>query len=196
MTSITAAPPAPAVRSTGRTVARWMISFAGFPLGGLAAILLTGPVDSTASAIAGGLVTGLVLGTVQAWAMRADRRLVAAWALLTAGGLAVGLTVGASLVGFSTDLGDLVVQGAISGLAVGLAQTIALLPRIGRVALLWPLYLAGVWAAGWAVTTVIGIQVDDRFAVFGSSGALTVALLTAVLPVFLNRRTTSTEKYL
>ena len=92
-----------------------MVSFAGFPLGGLAAFLLTGPVDSTASAIAGGLVTGVVLGAVQAWAMRADRRLFAAWALATAVGLAVGLAIGASLVGFSTGLGDLAIQGAFSG---------------------------------------------------------------------------------
>jgi hypothetical protein len=194
MTTIAASPATPTRRSTLRTIARWMVSFAGFPLGGLAAFILTGPVDSAASAIAGGLVTGVVLGAVQAWAMRADRRQLAAWALATAVGLAAGLAIGASLVGFSTGLGDLAIQGAISGLAVGLAQAIALVSRIGPVALAWPVYLAGVWAAGWVVSTSIGIQVGEQFTVFGAAGAVTVALLTGVLPLFLHIRPTRTEK--
>lgn len=194
MTTLATSPPTQARRSTGRTVARWMISFAGFPLGGLAAWLLTGPVDSTLSAIAGGLVTGIVLGAVQAWAMRADRRLFVAWVVATAVGLSAGLAFGASLVGFSTGFRDLVVQGAISGLAVGLAQAITLLPRIGLIVAIWPVYLAGAWAAGWAISTSIGIQVGERFTVFGAAGAITVALLTAVLPVLLNNRRTNTRK--
>ena len=68
--------------------------------GGGAAWLLTGPVDTPISAIVGGLITGLILGAVQAWAMRADRRLSAAWTIATAVGMAVGLTSGAALVGF------------------------------------------------------------------------------------------------
>ena len=43
------------------------------------------------------------------------------------------------------------------------------------------------WAAGWAVTTSIGIEVDEQFTVFGSSGAIVVTALTAVLPIALNR---------
>ena len=93
MAQLTATPTPPTVRSPARTVARWMLSFAGFPLGGGAAWLLTGPVDAPISAIAGGLVTGLILGVVQAWAMRMDRRLTAAWTVATAVGLAVGLTM-------------------------------------------------------------------------------------------------------
>ena len=54
--------PAPAVThattSTRRTIARWMVSFAGFPLGGFAAFLLIGPVDSLGRALVGGLLTG------------------------------------------------------------------------------------------------------------------------------------------
>jgi hypothetical protein len=190
MTSITANPPTHTHRSIGWTVARWLISFAGFPLGGSAAILLTGPVDTTASALAGGFVTGIVLGAVQAWALRADRRLFVTLVVATAIGMSAGLAGGAAAVGFSTGLRDLMIQGAVSGFVVGLAQAIALWPRIGRVAAIWPPYLAATWAAGWAVSTAIGIQVDDRFTVFGSTGALTVALLTCVLPVLLDHRRT------
>ena len=67
----TAAPStAPAQRrATARTAGRWMVSFAGYPLGGYAAYLLVGPVDGPAAALAGGLLTGAILGAVQAWAM-------------------------------------------------------------------------------------------------------------------------------
>jgi hypothetical protein len=105
----------------------------------------------------------------------------------TAVGLSVGLAGGAALVGFATGLRDLMIQGAVSGLVVGLAQAIALWPRIGRIAAIWPAYLAGAWAAGWAVSTAIGVQVEERFTVFGSAGAGTVVVLTSVLPILLDR---------
>ena len=162
-----------------------MLSFAGFPLGGGAAWLLTGPVDSPISAIAGGLVTGLILGVVQAWAMRLDRRLTAAWTVATAVGLAVGLTSGAALVGYSTGLGDLAVQGAVSGAAVGLAQAVVLRSRLGLIGLAWPGLPGGGLDHGWIVSTSIGIKVAEQFTVFGAAGALTVALLTSVLPLLL-----------
>jgi hypothetical protein len=187
---------APAVRTatTVRTVARWTLSFAGFPLGGLSAMILTGPVDSAVSALAGGLVTGAVLGAVQAWALRFDRRQLAAWTLATALGLAAGLALGASLVDFGTGMPDLAVQGAVTGAVVGVAQALALLSRIGPVVFVWPLYLAGAYALGWVVTTAGGIAVEDQFTTFGSFGALTVALLTSVLPVILSADPATPEK--
>ena len=193
MAQITATPSTPTVRTTGRTIARWLVSFAGFPLGGGAAWLLTGPVDSPVSALAGGLITGLILGVVQAWAMRADRRLFAAWTIATAVGLAIGLTTGAALVGFSTGLGDLAVQGAVSGAAVGIAQAVALRSRLGLIVLAWPGYLALAWTIGWIVSTSIGIKVAEQFTVFGAAGAVTVALLTSVLPVALRSQRFSTS---
>lgn len=192
-TTLTTPPHTPTINSAGRTIARWLLSFAGFPLGGLAAIVLTGPVDSTASALAGGVVTGSVLGLVQAWAMRADRRLLVSWVIATAVGLGMGLTLGANLIGFGTDLGDVMIQGCLCGAAVGTAQAITLWPRTGPIALAWPVYLAGAWALGWAVTTSIGVQVADQFTVFGASGAITVTLLTAVLPLVLRARRITTR---
>jgi hypothetical protein len=186
--------PAAATTTTPRIIGRWMISFAGFPLGGFLAMILTGPVDSTRSALAGGLVTGAVLGLVQAWALRLDRRQLAAWTLATAFGLAAGLTLGASIVDFGTGMGDLALQGAVTGAVVGLAQAVVLRSRAGDVALAWPMYLAATYALGWVITTAGGIAVEDQFTTFGSFGALAAALLTSVLPVFLATRTTSTEE--
>jgi hypothetical protein len=184
-TLITTSAPSATSRPARRTIARWMVSFLGFPLGGLAAWLLTGPVVDTTSAVMGGLLTGAILGVVQAWAIRADRRLLTTWTLATAVGLATALAAGASLVGFSTGLADVALQGAISGAGVGLAQAAVLWRRTKPLALAWPAYLAGVWAAGWTVTTLAGIGVSEQFTVFGSSGALVAALLTSVLPLVL-----------
>jgi hypothetical protein len=47
--------------------------------------------------------------------------------------------------------------------------------------------LSVAWASGWAITTGFGVEVDDRFTVFGSSGALFVTALTAPLAVMLAR---------
>lgn len=167
-------------------VLRWLVSFAGFPLGGLAAMLLVGQVDTQLNAALGGLVTGTLLGAVQAWALRTDRRTALAWIIATAVGLSVGLAIGATLVQFGTTLSDLGLQGAISGGVVGLAQA-AVLRRGGRIVAIWPAYLAGAWALGWTITTSVGVQVEDHFTVFGAAGAITVAALTSVLPLFLSR---------
>ena len=171
--------------ATVRLVARWLVSFAGFPLGGLAAMLLVGRIDTLPAAALGGLVTGTVLGALQAWALRLDRRTALAWVAATAVGLAVGLAIGSGFVGFGTTLGDLALQGAICGAVVGLAQA-AVLRRFGAIAAVWPAYLAGAWSLGWTITTSIGVQVTDHFTVFGAAGAVTVAALTSVLPLFLS----------
>jgi hypothetical protein len=174
--------------TTPGAVARWMVSFAGFPLGGLAAMLLVGPINSTSRAAAGGLLTGAVLGAAQAWSMRADRRQAIAWIVSTAVGLSIGLAIGGTVARFGTDLGDLAVQGAISGLAIGAAQTTILIPRFGAIAFAWPFYLAAAWTAGWAITTSVGVQVEDQFTVFGAAGAVIVTLVTVVLPVLITSR--------
>lgn len=185
----TAATPAPTVRpATRRTLLRWMVSFAGYPLGGAVAMLLTGPVDDVRSALAGGLVTGAVLGAVQAWALAVNRRRAIGWTLASALGLMTGLALGASVVGFETGLGDVALQGALCGLVLGIAQTVVLVPWVGRLALVWPLALAGIWTLGWVTSTSIGIRVEDQFTVFGSSGALVATALTGVLPLVLRRR--------
>jgi hypothetical protein len=194
MSHVITSPPANATPTTARTVGRWLVSFLGFPLGGFAALALTDPVDSVVNALLGGLITGAVLGAVQAWALRSDRRQLMAWTLATALGLAVGLALGAWIVDFGTSIGDLAAQGAVTGAVVGLAQAVVLRPRTGSVSFVWPFYLAGAYALGWVVTTAGGIAVEEQFTTFGAYGAVTVALLTAVLPVFLSTRPTHSEK--
>jgi hypothetical protein len=171
-----------------RAAGRWMVTFAGFPIGGYTSYLVTGRVDSLLPALLGGLITGAALGAAQAWGLGRNRPPAASWIVATAVGLMVGLGLGSALVDYDTTLSALVTQGAVTGLVVGLAQGVVLLPRLGRLALAWPAYLAVTWAAGWAITTAAGIDVDEQFTVFGSSGALTVTALTLVLPFVLNRK--------
>src|SRR4051812_24835888 len=185
MSHVITAPPV-ARTSTARTIGRWTVSFVGFPLGGFAALALTDPVDSIANALIGGLITGAVLGARQAWAPRSDRHQLVAWTVATALGLAAGLALGASLVDFGTSMGDLAAQGAVTGAVVGLAQAVVLRPRTGSLAFAWPLYLGGAYALGWVVTTAGGIAVEEQFTTFGAFGAVTVTLLTSVLPIVLS----------
>ena len=179
---------APARPSWRRIAARWIVTFAGFPAGGLTAMLLVGRVDTVITALAGGLITGTILGAVQAWGLGRSGPGALRWVAATAIGLTIGLGIGATGVGFRTSLAALVVQGAVCGLAVGTAQALALGRRLGRIALAWPLTLAVIWALGWAITYAAGIEVNDQFTVFGSSGAVAVAALTVVLPILLNAR--------
>jgi hypothetical protein len=194
----TASPPtSPVIGSprptTARTIGRWMVSFAGYPLGGYAVFLTIGHVDGPGAALAGGLLTGLILGVIQAWALGQEQRLRWAWTSATGAGLMAGVVVGAGMVGYRTDLRSLVIQGAVSGALLGIAQAAALFRRLGAVVFVWPFLLGGTFAVGWAVTTLAGIDVDQQFTVFGSSGALVAALLTCALPLALNHpRTTPT----
>ena len=189
--TITASPTAHRTAWT-RRAARWMVTFIGFPIGGLASALLVGPVDGLVAALVGGLVTGAVVGAVQAWGLGGQARggpLAGRWIVATALGLMVGLGIGSALVEYATSPTALLIQGAICGLAVGSAQALVLRPRLGRLALAWPPALAAIWAIGWMVTTAVGVHVDEQFTVFGSVGAIVVTALTAVLPVVVNART-------
>jgi hypothetical protein len=158
-------------------------------------MLLVGPVDSLPAALLGGMVTGTVLGAAQGLGQRLDVREVATWAAATAVGLGVGLAAGAAAVGYDTQLTDLVIQGVICGVAVGLAQSVVLARRNTRsrgrspawLVYAWPAYLGLAWALGWTLTTLVGVQVEDQFTVFGAAGAVTVTALTSVLPLVQGR---------
>src|SRR3954471_11597635 len=133
------APVRPATGPDVRGRAAWASSFLGFPIGGLAAIAAVGRVDSPTAALVGGAVTGLVIGGAQALATRAlrdrGRRLPpVAWIAATTVGTAVGLALGASAVGFSTSLGALALQGALTGVVLGPLQALALPGGVAAVA--------------------------------------------------------------
>jgi len=165
---------------TGRDLLLWTATLLAFPLAGLAGRAVAGPVDVTWRAFLAGAVAGLVLGVAQ-W--RALRRIGidARWILATGVGLAVGLGLAFAIFGYGDTVGDMWIVGAVSGLGIGIAQW-PLLHGLVRGSVAWIPATAAAWALGWTVTTAIGVDPDDRWAVFGLSGSATcTVLLGAVL---------------
>jgi hypothetical protein len=78
----------------GRALLRWIPTFLGFPLAGLAARAVAGNIDRPSSAAIGGLAAGAVLGAVQSLGAPSRTAPRTRWMLATALGMAVGLTAG------------------------------------------------------------------------------------------------------
>jgi hypothetical protein len=183
---LTTSPNRTATRPTSATRAfrpwwRWMLTFAAFPPAGYLGWLLAGHVDSSSAAALAGVVTGAVLGFGQ-WLLLRRRGVTLRWAWNSAVGLGIGLTVGGALVGFETDRVSLAVMGAVSGLAVGLAQAGAVRAGLSSV-LTWGGTTAALWALGWVISSYV-IDPADQWPVFGASGALVV---TFVQSTFIER---------
>jgi hypothetical protein len=157
----------------------------GFPIGGYAANLIVGKIDSVSAALIGGLIAGAIIGAAQWLALKSIVPWV--WVVATSVGMAAGLTAGAALVDYGISRGDLALMGVVTGLAVGGLQAV-LLARRGSGALSWVAVSPPAWALAWFVTTfVITKNVKEHFAVFGASGALVFALLTWLVLTFLFR---------
>jgi hypothetical protein len=186
MASYTHAPPA--VPPAHPLLWAWpLASLVGFPIGGLIANVVVGRTDGVGAALVGGLLAGAVIGAAQWLALRP---LVAwPWVAATSAGMAVGLAAGAALVDYGSSRGDVVLMGAVTGLAVGALQA-AVLAR-GRLAgaAWWAAASPVAWALGWLVTTyVITKNVDEQFTNFGASGALLFGASTGLLLAWLVRR--------
>lgn len=167
---------------------RWLPTFVGFPIGGLLAHLIAGPVDGTAAALGAGAISGVILGAAQAWGLGWTGTDARRWTIATSLGFAGGIALGAGVVDYGTTMGDFALQGALCGLVVGIAQAVVLRSHLGGAAVLWAPGLSALWALGWVISTAIGVDVDRQWPVFGASGAVTVTLATAVLPVLLAAR--------
>ena len=158
---------------------RWAPTFLGFPLGGTLGMVTVGAVSSPATALVGGLLAGAALGAVQWLALR-NRLPGIAWIPATAVGQALGLAAGSALVNYQTDLGSLAVQGAVMGAVIGLLQAFVLRRSLAGW-FWWALAMPLLWALGWSVTTLAGVQVDQQFTNFGSLGAIVVTILSGLL---------------
>jgi hypothetical protein len=157
----------------------WTAGFLAFPLAGLAGTAAAGRVDSPVAALVGGAIAGLGIGLGQTLAGR-GRLDARRWVPATGLGMGLGLLLGAAVVDYRTSLGDLALMGALTGLVLGPAQTLAL-PRGTRRPWLWALAMPALWALGWTTTTLGGISVDEQFTVFGAYGAITFSALSGLL---------------
>ncbi len=98
------------------------------------------------------------------------------------------IRIAAVVTGTSTTTAALTVTGAVTGAAVGLAQSNALRRGVGaRTA--WVAVVALAWGAAWWTTAHVIVDAERGWAVFGSSGALLATVLTGlVLPRVLPTR--------
>ena len=165
---------------------RWLPTFLGFPVGGLIAMAVPGPVTSLPNALIGGAISGAVLGAAQWLALRGRLPKTEWWIPATAIGHAVGLAAGSALVGYRTSLQDLAVQGLVTGLGVGILQALVLRPHVGAW-FWWAVAMPFLWALGWIITTLGGVQVDQHFTNFGAFGAIAFTVLSGLLLVQLLR---------
>ena len=160
----------------------WIYWTAGafvFPFAGLFGTAVAGRVDSPGAALIGGLAAGLAIGAGQSLVSR--RRLnPLKWVPATAAGMGVGLLLGASVVDYETSLSDLALMGALTGAAIGLAQTWAM-PSRARGRWIWAAAMPLLWALGWTVTTLVGVDVEKQYTHFGITGALTFSAISGLL---------------
>ncbi|GAA4861038.1 hypothetical protein ACFQ34_24510 [Pseudonocardia benzenivorans] len=180
-------PDAPPAAFPWRRLGIWTLGFLAFPLAGILGGVV-GPVDDPASALVGGAVTGLVLGAGQSAASLGLLRPVR-WIPATTVGMAAGLVLGAAAVGYRTTLADLALMGLLTGIPLGVAQAAAL-PADLRHRIGWAILVPLLWALGWTVTTLVGVDVESGYTIFGSTGAVTVTVLAGLALLPLLRRGT------
>jgi hypothetical protein len=160
----------------------WVAVAIAFPIGGLIGRAVAGPVDAIGAALLGGVLTGAVLGVGQWLAARGELGNGPVWIGASALGYGVGLAGGAALVGFGTELGELAAMGAVSGVALGAAQGLALaLQGRTRLGIGWAAAMPVLLVFGWSASTLVGVDVGLQFTVFGAAGAVLFMLLSGLL---------------
>ncbi len=169
------------VTSTPPRMWLWVVAIlVSLPIAGYIADLVVNGVDSVGTALLGGLIVGAVIGAAEWFALR--HRVSWLWIPATIAGMGVGLVAGAALVDYGIGRGDLALMGAVTGLAVGTMQALVLARDRIPGAVWWAVANPPAWALGWVVTSyVISRNIDERFAIFGASGALVFGLLTWLL---------------
>jgi hypothetical protein len=141
-----------------------------FPIGGYIADLVVDGVDSVGAALAGGLIVGAIIGVAEWFALR--QWVWWLWIPATCVGMAAGLVAGAALVDYGIDRGDLALMGAVTGVGVGVLQALELARHRIPGAFWWAVANPPAWALGWFVSSyVIARNIDERFPIFGASGA-------------------------
>jgi len=174
--------------STARRMWLWPVAIlVSFPIGGFVADLVVDGVDSVGAALAAGLIGGAIIGAAEWFTLR--HWVSWPWILATIAGMSVGLTAGAALVDYGIARGDLALMGAVTGVGVGVLQALVLARHRIPGGFWWAVANPPAWALGWFVTSyVITANIDERFSVFGASGALVFGVLTWVLLAVLFRR--------
>jgi hypothetical protein len=175
--------------NTARRIWLWpVVILVSFPIGGYIADLVVNGVDSVGAALAEGIIAGAIIGAAEWFALR--QWISWPWIVATTAGMAVGLVAGAALVDYGIGRGDLALMGAVTGVGVGVLQALVLARHRIPGAFWWAVANPPAWALGWFVSSyVIARNIDERFPIFGASGAIVFGLLTWLLLAALFRST-------
>jgi hypothetical protein len=170
-----------APRSVGaKTFFVWAgLNLVGIPLAGYLGWGVAGHVDGVTPALIGGALTGAGIGLAQWLMLRRSLGVGLEWIVATSAGLAVGLAIGAAMVGYETTTSQLVIMGAIQGACVGIAQGMVLRKKFS----LWHAWIVAMpvfFTIAWVVTDIV-IDSGQQFTVFGASGAVVFAILSGLL---------------
>lgn len=157
---------------------RWAPTILGFPLGGWLAMQLVGSVTNPVTAALAGAVAGAVLGAAQWIAL--GRRADWLWLAASILGMAAGAAFAAVVTGAATTTPALIVTGLVTGAVVGASQGTSL-RRGWRISAVWAATVGLAWAAGWAITANVIVDIESGFATFGLSGALLVTIITGLV---------------
>ncbi|MDQ0194169.1 hypothetical protein [Paenibacillus wynnii] len=167
-------------------VYKWMLTFFGFPLGGLISYLIVGSVMDVRSSALSGLIVGLVVGAAQWFVLRKAIPLSYWWILNSGVGVALGLYLGTVIIGTGIDSSELILRGGITGFCLGMMQWFLLKQHV-RFSGVWIIAIPIFWALGWFTTKEVGIDLSKGWAVFGASGAIVFTILTYLVLRYIHR---------
>lgn len=165
----------------------WGLAFLGFPLGGVAAAALAGPITTPLAGALGGAITGAVIGAAEWLVLRRRLSLTPGWIAATALGMGVGLALSVALLGTDTAGTPLALRGLITGVCIGATQCLLLRDKVAH-APIWALAVALSWASCWLITRAVGVDLAQHWSVFGSSGALAFQFLTGLALAWLQQK--------
>lgn len=164
-------------RVLNRDYAKWLAVFIAYPIAGLLGRLIANPADGFVFAFITAAVAGAILGVAQ-WLALGRHVSPALWVGATALGLGASFVIVQALGATSNSAAPVI--GAVTGLGVGVAQSMVRSDRMPSAAV-WIPTMVVAWALAWVVTTTIGVQANAGWPVVGVSGALAAQLLTGVV---------------
>jgi hypothetical protein len=165
-------------------LAKWLLVVLAYPVAGGLGRLIANPADGLVFAFVTAAVAGAILGGAQ-WLALGRHVSPALWIGATALGLGLSFVI-VQAAGVTSSAAAPII-GAATGLGVGIAHSFVRSDRVPA-APIWIPAMAIAWAAGWVVTTSIGVQAEDGWPVVGLSGALVAQVLSGLVLVTLSRR--------
>lgn len=155
-------------------ILRWVATFLAFPIGGQLSVWAVGAVNNLSAAIIAGMLVGITIGVIQYTALK-THAITPHWIWASTIGMTIGSAVGYLLVGSEITVGALILKGLISGLIVGSMQVTSQQVAI-KAALIWSVTTGLAWAVAWYITAHVIVDIESKYAIFGSSGALVATI--------------------